>query len=105
MLVVAECAANCVIVSVVISYGSQCQLLTYYLNGIISRLEEKNTELRYIMKVSKYCSARILFHCGRRAVFFFILFISFILLYLARLSVRIRTIVNRNPNICNEIFR
>ena len=51
MLVVAECVANCVIVSVVISHGSQCQLLKYYLDGIMNRLEEKSTELRYIMKV------------------------------------------------------
>lgn len=49
-LVIAECASNCVIVSVVTSHGSQCQLLKYYLDGIINRLEEKNTELRYIMK-------------------------------------------------------
>eukprot|EP00795_Rhopilema_esculentum_P016365 gene16365-7762_t len=49
-LVIAECAANCVIVSVVISHGSQCQLLKYYLDSIMNRLEEKNTELRYIMK-------------------------------------------------------
>eukprot|EP00112_Aurelia_sp_Birch-Aquarium-sp1_P020913 Seg550.9_Seg550.7 transcript_id=Seg550.9_Seg550.7/GoldUCD/mRNA.D3Y31 product="hypothetical protein" pseudo=true protein_id=Seg550.9_Seg550.7/GoldUCD/D3Y31 len=50
MLVVAECAANCVIISVVISHGSQCQLLKYYLDGIMNRLEEKSTELRFIMK-------------------------------------------------------
>ena len=51
-LVIAECAANCVIVSVIISHGGQCQLLKYYLDGIMNQLEEKNTELRYIMKVN-----------------------------------------------------
>ena len=64
MLVVAECVANCVIVSVVVSHGSQCQLLKYYLDGIMNRLEEKSTELRYIMKVfiQAMCEKRLEFY-------------------------------------------
>eukprot|EP00794_Sanderia_malayensis_P011053 gene11053-12219_t len=50
LLVIGECASNCVIVSVIISHAGQCQLLKYYLEGIMNRLEEKSTELRYIMK-------------------------------------------------------
>lgn len=42
--------ASCVNLAVVLSYCGQCQLLRYYIDGVIQRLEEKSTELKQAMK-------------------------------------------------------
>ena len=51
LIVFSALFSNCVYVAVILSYCGQCKLLSYYIQGVKERLEEKTTELRTAMQV------------------------------------------------------
>ena len=54
LIIVSNLLANCVNLAAALSYCGQCDLLSYYIEGVSKRLEEKSTELKTAMKVRKY---------------------------------------------------
>ena len=51
LMVLGRLVENCVSIAIVLNYGTQCQLLIYYLKDITLRLEEKTADLNLVMKV------------------------------------------------------
>ena len=51
LITVSNLLSNCVNLAAALSYCGQCDLLTYYMDDVAERLEEKSTELKTAMKV------------------------------------------------------
>jgi len=50
LITVSNLLSNCVNLAAALSYCGQCDLLTYYIDDVAERLEEKSTELKTAMK-------------------------------------------------------
>ena len=49
--------SNCINLAVVLNYSIQCEMIRYYVNTIVARLQERSIDIKSAMKVSIFAQA------------------------------------------------